>query len=426
MDASRTSFRITPAVWVQPLAVLVAVRVLIPLITLAAAPARVPLLPPYEYVPLNGDAYGSYHAVVNLYAAFSAIMIGWIGLGTLVLLACFTVAGVLLWRAGIRWAAVLVPALGVSLALGYLAREAAGSEAGVIGWPLAWAASLLPLPLLRIGLTPDLAFAFGFALSLLANAVTVVATAVLGFRATGRRSVGLLAAGAYATWPLWVGIVAGSRAWENGQWAVDVGLQLYSEPLSTALVVTALAVLLGPRLPATSAAVAGLLLGLAVTVKLPNGPIAAVVVVLVAVQHGTRKALVVVCGGLVALPILVGFWPNGYVSSAGGVDLGALYRWSYIAANARTSTVFTPLMLLVLVPLACVGLVAVRGWFPRLMLVGPVLATVACFGAYYVTNQHPRFYFVVLPSVFVLQAAGAVLFWQRIRAPRVTPAARPG
>ena len=34
-------------------------------------------------VPLNGDAYGSYHAVSNLFSAFSGVMIGWIGLGTL-------------------------------------------------------------------------------------------------------------------------------------------------------------------------------------------------------------------------------------------------------------------------------------------------------------------------------------------------------
>ena len=26
-------------------------------------------------------------------------------------------------------------------------------------------------------------------------------------------------------------------------------------------------------------------------------------------------------------------------------------------------------------------------------------------------NQHPRFYYVILPAVFVLQAAGAILIW---------------
>ena len=74
-------------------------------------------------------------------------------------------------------------------------------------------------------------------LTLAALAVATIATAYVGLYATGRRSIGLGAAGIFALWPLVSGQLAGHSAWENGQWNVDVGLHLYTEPLSTALVV---------------------------------------------------------------------------------------------------------------------------------------------------------------------------------------------
>ena len=412
---------VSDLMWFQVLGALVAVRVLIPLLVLAASPRKLPLLPAYDYVPLNGDAYGSYHAVANLFAAFSAVMLGWVGLGSLVLAVCFGAATVVLWRARIRWLALIVPAFGLSLVLGYLVHVMASSEAGVIGWSLVWALALSPLAILRIGLSPDAAFGPGLALGIIANSVTVIATAFVGLRATGRRSVGMLAAGLYATWPLWVGIVAGHRAWDNGQWFVDVGLHLYSEPLSTALVVVALALLLKRGLTTTSAALAGLLLGFSTAVKLPNGPIAAAIVVIVALHAGVRRAVIVALGGIATAPIVIGFWSNGYVDSSdgGGVDLGALYRWEYISHNLRASTIFTGAMLIVLVPPAIVGLFGVRDWYARAMLVAPIVVTFICFGAYYVTDQHPRFYYVILPAVFVLQAAGAVLIWGSVRDARL-------
>ena len=402
--------RVSDGVWVQTLAALVALRVMIPLAVLAASPKRIPLLPAYSYIPLNGDAYGSYHAAANLFAAFSSVMLGWIGVGSSVLIASFSVAAVIVWRAGIRWLAVLLPCLALSLPLGYLAREMAGSEAGVIGWSLAWAVGLLPLPLVGESLNPDRAFAAGLVVSLAANAATVVASAYIGLRATGRRSVGLIAAGLFATWPIWVGVIAGHRGWENGQWAADAGLHMYSEPISTTSVIVAIALALSPRFTATNAAVVGLLLGYATLVKLPNGLIAVAVALLVAWHHGIRRAAVLSLGGLVSAPILIGFWPHGYVDSASGkgVDLGQLYRWSYVGDNFRTSPIFTRPMLLVLVPLALVGIAGVLGWFSRWLLLVPILATFVSFGGYYVTGHHPRFYFVILPLVFVLQAAGVM------------------
>jgi hypothetical protein len=352
------------------------------------------------------------------------VLIGWIGVAALVLIICFSSAAVILWRGGVRWLAVLLPASAVSLVAGVLVYEMAAPGAGVIGWPLAWALSLAPLPVLHIPLTPDRAFPTGFAISLAANAATVVATALVGVRATGRRSVGLIAAGLYATWPLWVGIVAGTRAWENGQWLVDVGLHLYAEPISTALFVVSLALLLHPRPSALSTAVAGLLLGFGTAVKLTNGPVAATLVVIVAIQFGVRRAAILALGGIVSAPVVFGFWSNGYVDTASGlgVDVGALYQWQFISNNARTSTIFTGTMLLVIVPLAVAGIAFPMGWFRRAILIAPIVVTIASFCAYYVTNQHPRFYYVILPSLFVLQASGAVVAWDAIRR-RVRPAA---
>lgn len=404
------------AVWVSAIAALVALRILIPLVVVAAAPTRVPLLPSYTYAPLNGDAFGFYETVANLFEAFRNVLVGWIGVAAVVLMTCASVSALILWRAGIRWLAVLVPAFSLAVIIGALVHDVATSGAGVVGWPLLWALALFPLPVLHMSLTPDRAFPPGLGLMLIANATTVVATAVIGLRATGRRSVGLIAAGLFATWPIWVGIVAGHRAWENGQWLVDAGLHLYSEPVSTALIAVAFAIALHPRLSATSAGAAGLLLGFATVVKLTNGPIALVVVALVAVRWGWRHGAILALGVAVSTPIVLGFWSKGYVDTSegkGGVDLGALYQWRFVWPNARTSTIFTTTMLVVLLPLAVVGVVLVGGWFARTLLVAPILVTIVAYAAYYVTNQHPRFYYVVLPSVFVLQAAGAVAIWER-------------
>jgi hypothetical protein len=414
---------VSDATWATVIAALVAVRVLIPLAVLATAPAKLPLLPAYDYAPLNGDAYGFYEAVANVFAAFRGVLVGWIGLASLALMISFSSAALILWRGGIRWLAVLLPAFGLSLVVGVLVHDMAAPGAGVVGWPLVWALTLFPLPVFHVPLTPDRAFPPGLALTLIANAATVIATALIGLRATGRRSVGLMAAGLYATWPLWVGIVAGTRAWENGQWLVDVGLHLYAEPVSTALFVVSLALLLHPRLSATSAAVAGVLLGFATVIKLTNGPVAATLVGIVALWCGARRAAIFAFGGIVSAPIVFGFWSNGYVdtSGGGGVDLGALYQLRFVSVNARTSTIFTGTMLLFLLPLAVAGFFIVTGWFERAMVIAPIVVTIVCYSAYYVTNQHPRFYYVILPLVFVLQATGVVGIWECARRRRIRP-----
>ena len=87
-------------------------------------------------------------------------------------------------------------------------------------------------------------------------------------------ALGLVAATLFACWPFLTGLLGGSRAWQNGTWQTDVGLHLYTEPLSTALVAVALALLLRPGQAPLPLALAGTALGFATVVKLSNGLLA--------------------------------------------------------------------------------------------------------------------------------------------------------
>lgn len=411
--------------WASFLACCVAVRILVPLAVLAAAPTKLPLAPSYTYAPLNGDSFDYFHALANLYAAAPVVFHGWLALASVVLLLCFGVAGELARRGGVRWLAAVLWALAPALVLAVLVDDMAGPGAGVIGWPLVWAAVTLPLPILRVATNPDRAFVFGLAASLAANAITIVATAWLGLRLSGRRLVGLLAAALLATWPLWMSLVAGSQAWDNGQWNVDVGLNLYTEPVSTALVTVALLLVAGERLSETAAVVAGLLLGFATVVKLTDGLIAAAIVVVVAFGRGPARGGLVALGGLVSLPIVLGYWSKGYTDEGqqGLVPPGGRYQWRFLHENLTGSSVFTVWMLLLLLPLAVLGFLALRGRFARALLAAPIAVTVAAYATYYWTAQHPRFFYVVLPEVFVLMAAG-LAYLRELYDRRMDPATR--
>jgi hypothetical protein len=294
--------------------------------------------------------------------------------------------------------------------LGVLAHDMAGPGAGVIGWPLVWAFATLPLPILRLATTPDRAFAFGLAVSLAANAFTVIATAVVGRRLSGRRSVGILAAALLASWPLWMSLVAGTQAFQNGQWNVDVGLHLYTEPVSTALVAAALLLLTAEPVGPTVAVLAGLALGFSTVVKLTDGLIAAAVVAIVAIRESIDRAVLVALGGLISLPILVGYWAHGYANDNVGVAVpaGGRYQWRFVHQNLNASTIFTPWMLILLLPLAAIGLASLPNRYGRALLVVPIGVTVIAYATYFWTAQHPRFFYVVMPALFILQAAGIV------------------
>ena len=222
----------------------------IPVVTLAASGHDLPALPPYEYEPLNGDATGFYAEARELISA----AFGPAGAAAALIVA---VGGWAAWRLRPRWTAIAVAALTVSLAASALVLATEPAGAAVVGWPLLWAIPLLPLRVVGV-LDPDVAFAVGFAdLARRERGHRRRDRATRAVSATGRRGVGLAAAALFALWPLLTRPLAGPSAWENGQWNVDVGLHLYTEPLSTALVAVALALLLAPRLDELRLALVG-------------------------------------------------------------------------------------------------------------------------------------------------------------------------
>jgi len=227
---------------------------------------------------------------------------------------------------------------------------------------------------------------------------------VTAFAASGRRAVGVTAAALFALWPLLTRPLAGPSAWENGQWNVDVGLHLYTEPLSTALVAVALALLLAPGLDELRLAAAGALLGFATVVKVSNGFLAVAAVALVAFRLGPRRALPLAAAGAAFVPLVAVYWPKGYpeIPNVPGFSLEQAGRsWA-------DSFVFDPRTLLMLLPLALVGLFAIRRWAAALL--GVSVATNALFYTFYEhTHLHPRFLYASLPASFVLVAAGASL-----------------
>jgi hypothetical protein len=391
-------------VWAAVLGALVAFRVGLPAVVKAHSGSALPLLPRYDYVPLNGDANGYYEAVSNIIDSYEHVVRPhWqlLALGLSAVWAGSVALAVL--RPRLRWLGLVAAAAAFAAVVAYVIHDVAPPGAPVIGWPLLWTLSLLRFPRWH-ELTVEYAFPYAFGLSLAANTVTTVATAYLGRFATGRRSVGLVAAALYAFWPVWVGLVAGERAWENGQWHTDIGLHLYTEPASTALVVAGAALLLKPALTETRAAGAGLALGYSAVVKLTNGLLAAAFLPLLAVRYGLRAALPYALACLVSLPILLVYWPKGYVKMYGGGIAPVPTPWSidYVRLSWERSTVFTPAMVLILGVPATAGAVLVSGWYTRLALILPIVITAAVYSLYYVTYQHPRFLFVALPFVFVL------------------------
>ena len=220
-----------PASWWPALAALVGVRLAIPLVALAASGRDLPGLPRYTYAPLNGDAFG-YHAAareaISAAGRLSPVLL-------LVLVGAHRRRGVYLrrtWSTPRRWLGLLAAGGRARTRRRDRRERAEPPGAPVVGWPLLWALPLAPYRLVAdppsTSRSPP-----AFVLSLLAIAVTVVATAYIGLYASGRRWVGLVAAALYTAWPFIARAAAGESAWENGQWHVDVGLHLYTEPLST-------------------------------------------------------------------------------------------------------------------------------------------------------------------------------------------------
>ena len=412
-----------PRQWWSVLAVLTAVRVAIPVLALAANGTKLPGLPRYDYEAFPGDAAGFYSGLREFISALGRVDRPLSALLVVALVAA-VVAGVLVWRrtSAPRWVAVWPALLMFSALVALAITEMSPPGAAVIGWSLVWGAFVLPFRAAGV-ITDDLAFALGFVLSLVAVAVTTVAVAFIGVLATGRRVVGLVAAGLWTLWPFIPVLVVGDAAWENGQWNVDVGLHLYTEPLSTALVAVAIVALLVPTPSSSATGIAGFCLGFATAVKLSNALIAIVLLPVIVIRHGWRLGAAYAACALVSAPIVAAYWPKGYIGQFDG-EISAVERpfsLDYLWASWRDSLIFEPVMLLVLTPLLVAGCVAVRRWYPLALLLLPTVATAALYSAYYVTPQHPRFLYVTLPMILTLEAAGAVWVVRSVRSRSVRP-----
>jgi hypothetical protein len=392
--------------WCAALVALAVFRVALPLAALVASGSSLPGFPYYDYVGLTGDATGFYAATREFLASWGRLRVPVL----LALVVATAAAGAILvrgwWSGRTRrpWlvaGATAVFAVDVSVAV----TQMRPAGAAAFGWPLIWSLPMLPYRALGGPIDPDIAFGFGVALSLAANAVTVVATGYAGLYATGRRAVGVAAAAAFSLWPLLVGLIGGERAWGNGTWAVDAGLAIYNEPTSTALVTVALALLLSPRLSELRLAVAGAALGLGTAVKLSNGLLGGVAFVLLADQLGARRTIPLLASSLPFGVLVATYWPKGYVRK--GLLPEDPFALRYADDAWADSLLFGPRTLAVLVPLAVVGAFAIRSGWARRVLTGWVLVTAAFYTFYRVTPEHPRFLFAVLPAVLILWTVGA-------------------
>jgi hypothetical protein len=399
--------------WWGPLGLLAAIRVAIPLAAFADEGSKLPGIPVFARSSrdggLTGDATGFYAATREFMAAWGRMPRSVLALDALFALAA-AVAIVLLWRRrpDLRpWlAAAALCAFGIVVAVDVHWMHASG--AAVFGWPLLWALPMLAYRALGFGLSKHVAWDFGFALSLLAVAATVVAVAYLGRNATGRRRLGLLAAAFWTAWPLLVGLIAGHHAWANGQWEVDAGLHNYSEPLSTLLVTAAAALLLSPQLTQLRLALAGCAMSAATLVKLSNGLLAAAALVIVFLRGRTREALPFLAGALALAPLVATYWPISYPKLFDNP-----HSWprdpfdaGHIVTSWTHSSIFDPHTLAIVVPLAIIGIFGVRRPWALALVLAFLLLNPVFYSFYANTALHPRFLYASLPELFVLWAAG--------------------
>jgi hypothetical protein len=392
------------------LAALACVRIAVPLAELAHA--DLPRLPRYRHHALSGDATGFYAATREFMAAWARLpRIGF------ALLALFTLAFVV-WvvrewirRPARRWWLAPLTLLGLGLVVCADVAKQNPSGAAVFGWPLVWAVALVPAR--AVGhLDQHVAFAIGVPLQLAFNVATLVATAFIGLYGTGRRSVGLVAATVWAFWPFLSGAIAGHSAWDNGSWAIDAGLHMYTEPLSTALCATALALLLSPRLTELRLALVGCALSFATLVKLSNGITAglALLALVWRFRDEWRRVLPFAAGVLCVAPLALAYWPLSYPKLFDNPQSfpPKPFSFAYVVPAWRDSLVFHPHTLAVIVPLAAIGCFAVRRPWPLALLAVWTMVNPIFYSFYMNTPLHPRFLYASLPSFFALWAAGAV------------------
>jgi hypothetical protein len=412
----------------RAVALLALLRVLPALVVLAANGRSLPTLPGYAYGPPTGDTYGFYAAAREFISAWAHVSKPLLALAVIALVAVGD--GVVhLWRRGRRdWAAV-VAVTAVALFVTLAIREMGDTGAGAVGWPIVWSLPLFPLR--AVGeLGYHSAYYLGNAIVLIANVVTLVATALVARRLLPPRYA-LIAPALLVVWPFLMRFVEGTGNGVYGSWLDDVGPLLYAEPVSTALIAVALALFVLRRRDSTAAAFAGALTAFATAVRISNVTLAAVFFVAYWLASTRRAAAMytLACAGTAV--IAAEFWTKGYSSFKNKPSDQApdgLFSWHYVVRSWRDSTVFDWKMLAILLPLPLIGLYALRRRrADMLTLVGIVAATAIFYSAYYITALHPRFLYVALPALWILAAAGVAEVVRRgADARRRSPRSSPG
>jgi hypothetical protein len=394
------------------LASLAGLQVLFALFVLARSPHRaLPGLPRYRYDPLDGDAYGYYSAVRELLATWRRE-----GRVLLPLALVVAVAFAVVWRrSGRPTVRTLAAIWGCGIVAAVLVERIRFTGAPQIGWPLVWSIPLLPYRALGLPLSPNVAFGVGLVLSLVCNVITIVMTYALARLATRRREVPLLAAALVAFAPVLILLDPAHTSAMNGTWQILLGLAMYTEPLSTALVLSGLVIVWRRSGVGADAALGGGLLGLATLVRVSNALIAACVVLALLARGEPRRALVTSLGGLAFLPAVALFWPKGYPKLHPPVYPAHPFELRYIRSAWTGSLLWHPSVLAAVVPIAFAGILAVRRDVAQ-VLVAALAVTCVFYSFYQLTPIHPRFLFVVVPAVLVLWAAGATAIASQVGA----------
>jgi hypothetical protein len=185
-----------------------------------------------------------------------------------------------------------------------------------------------------------------------------------------------------------------------------------TEPLSTALVTTALALVLSHRLDSLRLSMAGVALGLATTVKLSNGLLAAVAAALLVGRLGARRSAPFAAGALTFAVVVATYWPKGYAQEMLLPD--APFAFRYAPEAWADSILFGPRTLAILLPPAILGAIALRSSWAVRLLVAWIVVTAALYSFYRVTPQHPRFLFSVVPPLLILWTVGAAKVGRRL------------
>ena len=405
--------------WLLWLAALSAVRAAMPLAALAASGHQLPGFPPYAYDGPPGDAGGYIsvaRAIISAGASFGVL---------LPVLFAVAMAGLLASRWAWRrypddrhWVLAATVGLVSCLAAAVILRIEGQAPAGAVGWPLVLSVPLLPFRVIG-WIDDEVAFGVGLTVSILANAVTVFATAFIGYRVSGSRRVGLAAAALFTFWPFLVSLLLGEQTWENGAWEVDTGLALYTEPLSTACVAAGLALALVKGRPPWALVSAGIAFGYATAVRPTNIVFAVAAAILFGSERDWRSAWRLVVGGVTVMPIVLAFLPKkrGYDLELVRDESGApLWSNDYLVSTFSESSVWQPLLLVLLLPLVAVGMMAVRSRGVAFLLLGGALANAAIYAFFRATPEHPRYLYAGLPALLVLWAAG--MAWLAGRAER--------